>query len=73
MPELIVELSISPDKMLAYYRGAARTVRARATTGQTVEFPAAALQRHVTLDGVQGRFRLVFDENNKFVRFEPVG
>jgi hypothetical protein len=72
MPELILDLNISTDEMLAYYRGKARTVRARATNGQTVRFPASVLQRHVTPRGVHGQFRMEFDENHKFVRLEPL-
>lgn len=72
MPELILDLAITADQMLAYYRGAARTVRVRATNGQTVQFPASVLQRLVTQDGVHGRFRMVFDDNHKFLRMEPV-
>lgn len=59
--------------MLAYYRGDARAVRARATNGQSVQFPASVLQKHITEDGVHGRFRMEFDSNNKFVRLELIG
>lgn len=73
MPALIVELDISASEMLAYYRGQARSVRARATTGQYVQFPASVLQRHITHQGVQGRFLIEFDANHKFIRLEPLG
>jgi hypothetical protein len=72
MPSLFLRLDISPDDLLDYYRGLARTVQARASNGQTVNFPASALQRHVTKEGVHGDFRLEFDEHHKFVRLEPV-
>jgi hypothetical protein len=72
MPELYIDLHLSPDALLRYYRGEARNVRARATTGQVVQFPAGALQRHVAVDGIHGRFRLVFDENYRFVQLEAV-
>ena len=72
MPQLILQLDISAAEMLRYYRGEALSVRARATNGQTVQFPAAALQRLVTPDGIHGRFRIEFDQNYKFVRLEPV-
>ncbi len=70
MPSLDLELHVSPEEMLDYYRGAARTVHAVATNGQTVNFPASALQRHVTTEGVHGWFRLDFDEQYKFIRLE---
>lgn len=70
MPELIVILNIGPEKIQSYYRGEARTVFTRATNGQTVQFPTSILHRFITQDGVRGRFRLVFDDQNKFLRIE---
>jgi hypothetical protein len=70
MPSLVLELRISVDDLLDYYRGMARTVHAVAVTGQTVNFPASALQRHVTEQGVHGWFRLEFDADQKFIRLE---
>lgn len=70
MPSLMLELHVSADDLLDYYRGVARMVHATAVTGQTVNFPASALQRHVLKDGVHGWFRLEFDDQNKFLRLE---
>lgn len=70
MPSLHIEIHFGPDEMLAYYRGLARTVHAMAAEGHTVNFPAAALQRHVTADGVHGWFRLDFDDRHRFIRLE---
>ncbi|HVU35154.1 MAG TPA: DUF2835 domain-containing protein [Opitutaceae bacterium] len=72
MPELIIELNLGPGQVLQYYRGVAQVVQARATTGQLVQFPASVLQRHVTKDGIRGRFRLEFDANHKLVGLHPV-
>ena len=72
MPELVVQVSISPEKVSAYYRGLAPRVMARATNGQTVQFPTSVLHRFITTDGIHGSFRLVFDDANKFVRIEPL-
>lgn len=70
MPALIFELNLSAEKMMGYYRGQIKTVVARATNGQSVQFPASALQKHVLQDGVHGHFRMEFDEQNKFVGLE---
>jgi hypothetical protein len=70
MPDLVVELNISKAQLLSYYRGQTRSVRAHATNGQVVQFPASLLQKHVALDGIHGRFRIEFDGNQKLVRFE---
>jgi Protein of unknown function (DUF2835) len=72
MPDLVIDLDISADKMLAYYRGEVRTVRARAMNGQTVQFPASVLQKHISVDGIHGRYRMVIDDQNKFVRLELI-
>lgn len=72
MQELVVHVNIGPEKVTAYYRGLAPRVMARATNGQTVQFPTSVLHRFITTDGIHGSFRLVFDDANKFVRIEPV-
>jgi len=72
MPALVLHLSINTDKMVRYYRGQVKTVIARATNGQTVQFPASALQKHIRPDGVKGTFTIVFDEHYKFVSLETV-
>ncbi|MGA1237026.1 MAG: DUF2835 domain-containing protein [Limisphaerales bacterium] len=73
MAALIFDLHISAERMLEYYRGRATVVHAVATDGRSVQFPAQAIQRFVTEDGVHGRFRLEFDARNKFVGLERVG
>lgn len=72
MPNLDLELHITPGQLLSYYRGYSRAVQARAISGQIVQFPASALQRHVTPDGIHGRFRIEFDAKFKFVALERV-
>jgi hypothetical protein len=72
MPELIIELNLKPEQLLAYYRGTSRTAQARATNGQMVQFPASALQRLITPTGIHGLYRLEFDANHKFVGLAPV-
>jgi hypothetical protein len=72
MPELRLELHLTPADLLKYYRGDVRVVQARALTGQTVQFPASALQRHVTAEGVHGLFRIEFDAAFKFRAFDRV-
>ncbi len=63
-------LHIAPEAYLDYYRGVARNVLARATNGQTVQFPASLLQKFVTPEGVHGRFMLTCDERFKCVGLE---
>ena len=72
MPALTLQLNISADKILGYYRGQIRSVTARATNGQTVQFPVSALHKFILPNGVHGRYRLIFDDQHKFVGIEPV-
>ncbi|HWL15519.1 MAG TPA: DUF2835 family protein [Opitutus sp.] len=72
MSELLVSVNLSRDQIAAYYRGELRAVVARASNGQTVQFPASVLHKFITLDGVHGKFRLRFDERHKFVGIEPL-
>ena len=72
VPALDIELNFSSAQVLGYYRGQVRSIRARATNGQSVQFPASALQKFILQDGVHGRFRIEFDEQHKFLSLQPV-
>lgn len=64
------ELHLSPEQYLDFYRGVARQVLVRCSTGQTLQFPAAFLQRFVTQAGIHGRFELFCDEHHKCVELK---
>ena len=72
MPALIIHLNFSSTQVMGYYRGQVRSIRARATNGQTVQFPASALQKFILKDGVHGHFRIEFDDQFKFIGLEAV-
>lgn len=67
---VVVDLALSPEQYVEYYRGSARRVVARATDGRWIQFPASVLQRFVTANGIHGQFRLSFDLQNRFVAIE---
>ncbi|HEY4731772.1 MAG TPA: DUF2835 domain-containing protein [Gammaproteobacteria bacterium] len=71
--EIIFSLNISADDYLEYYKGRAKHVLAQSQDGRSVRFPANALQKFLTHDGVHGRFRLLFDENHKLTGIEKIG
>lgn len=73
MHQVIVDLRISADEWLKVYRGAARTVRARARDGRQVQFPASILSRFLTRDGIAGTFAISFDEGGRFVKVDRLG
>ena len=72
MPALVIHLNFSSTQVMGYYRGQVTSIRARATNGQTVQFPASALQKFILKDGVHGSFRIEFDEHYKFIGLEAV-
>ncbi len=55
-------LRITAGQYLGYYRGTARQVVVRCTTGQNVQFRAALLQQFVTTGGISGTFALTCDD-----------
>ena len=61
-------LYISAEDYLRYYSGSAKNVIVKADNGQNIQFPANALQAHVSQDGVEGRFELWMDQNNKLIK-----
>jgi len=61
-----VVLTISADDFVALYQGVVRDVVAIATDGRRVRFPARILQPYVTHQGIQGRFVIQFDADNRF-------
>ena len=65
MQRVIVQLNLSSERVMEYYRGVARYVLTVAQDGRTVQFPASMLRQFVTEEGVRGSFEIVFDQNNK--------
>ena len=72
MPSSLFYLNISAQEYLRVYKGVARQVVVRGTDGATLSFPAEHLRRFVGHDGVQGRFMLSYDEDNKFISLQKV-
>jgi hypothetical protein len=66
-------LQIPAVRYLDYYRGTVRHVVARCTTGQTVQFPASLLQKFVSNGGINGKFCLTCDDNNKGLDLQKIG
>jgi len=72
MNTIFFHLNISGDEMHRYYSGTATTVQAVAMDGRTVNFSASHLRRFVTLSGVKGLFKMVFDNQQRMVSFDRV-
>ncbi|AMD01834.1 DUF2835 domain-containing protein [Halomonas chromatireducens] len=72
MPTIDVVIELSHDACLAHYEGRVGQVHTRSLDGRKVIFPAEALRRVVTRDGVHGRFRLTFSEAGRFVSIQKL-
>ncbi len=65
-----ISISISTDEFMKLYSGVAQDVVTTARDGRTIRFPANILRPFVLHDGINGWFRIYFDEENKFQKIE---
>lgn len=65
-------LAISVEEYLAYYQGSAQVVLAYSEDNKTIRFPASAIRKFVTNDGIFGDFEITFDQNNKLIAIESI-
>ncbi|MCE8014127.1 DUF2835 domain-containing protein [Halomonas daqingensis] len=66
MPSIDVVIELSAEACLAHYEGRVGQVLVQSLDGRRVVFPAEALRRVVTLNGVHGTFRLSFSPEGRF-------
>lgn len=65
--ELQFYLNISREEALRYYQGTARAVIVTTADGQKLQFPAEHIRSFISQDGIEGRFSIQFDDNNKLL------
>lgn len=73
MHQIIVDIRISSEEYLRYYRGEAGVVSCRARDGRRVQFPASLLRPFVGRDGICGSFSIRYDSAGKFQRIDKIG
>lgn len=66
------EMTLSAQKTRAIYEGQARYILVETDRGLKLQFPAANFYRYVTADGIQGRFSVKIDADNKLVEMRKV-
>lgn len=66
MNSLDVTIKLSAAQCLAHYQGRTQQVYAHSLDGRRVVFPARALRYIVTREGVDGIFRLYYNEAGQF-------
>jgi hypothetical protein len=72
MPAVVVSLNIPRDEYLRVYQGTARSVLAWDSLGRKISFPVNVLQPFISHEGVQGKFRLDFDDQHRFVAIQRI-
>ena len=72
MNEIRFRLQISAQEYLRYYQGDLDAVHVRSADGRHIQFPASALQKYINHSGINGGFRIVFDDQNKMIALEQV-
>ncbi|MES9857156.1 MAG: DUF2835 domain-containing protein [Sedimenticola sp.] len=72
MAKVRFSLSLSTEKFLRYYNGTAQAVIVHADDGRRLQLPARNFRQFITADGIQGRFEITLDENNKLLEMEKI-
>ena len=70
MAVIRVDIAISEDDYLRWYRGDANQVYTVTREGVSVKFPANILQPFITHSGIYGTFEIEFDDHGKFRSIE---
>ncbi|MEH6825023.1 MAG: DUF2835 domain-containing protein [Motiliproteus sp.] len=72
MQKITVDLQVSADEYLKFYRGQASVVTCRARDGRRIQFPVKILNPYLTREGVSGSFEIQFDAQGKFVAIDRI-
>ncbi|HET8806882.1 MAG TPA: DUF2835 domain-containing protein [Methylophaga sp.] len=70
---LTFKIRVGREEAMRYYRGEALSVRVITENGQTLQFPALHIRRFINQQGINGRFQISFDANNKLKSIERIG
>lgn len=65
-------LNISYNTFLQHYSGAASQVLVVSEQGLKIQISATRLRPFLSQIGVKGRFRLLTDQNHKFIKLEAL-
>ena len=70
--EIRFNLNLSKEQALRYYQGSARFVVVTAENGKRIQFPAEHIRSFIGASGIQGRFSIEFDGNNKLITIRRI-
>lgn len=69
---VVINMVISAAELERWYGGDAQNVLAYSVDGRRVRFPAGILRPYVTHRGVDGTFRIQFDDQGRFQQIEKI-
>ena len=72
MKQISLSLQLTPRQVEEYYRGRARHVVAEAADGRIIQLPIKVLHPFISKQGIQGDFLVTTDDENRFVKIEPI-
>lgn len=67
MPQLILDIYIPAERLMAVYQGQANRIQVKSRTGQVVNLPAHHLRPFITREGVQGSFVMDYNAEGKLL------
>lgn len=72
MPSVYVRLKMSVSECLEFYQSQAPNARTYTIEGRSVIFPRRLLRTMVDSQGINGLFRITYDDQGHFVSIEKV-
>ncbi|WP_087017843.1 DUF2835 family protein [Thaumasiovibrio subtropicus] len=66
-------ISISYHLFMQHYNGVAKTVLIECEQGLRLQLPATRFRPYLTHAGINGRFRIIIDENNRIKQMDRLG
>ncbi|AYV19878.1 DUF2835 domain-containing protein [Vibrio mediterranei] len=72
MKQYCFNLNISYQNYLAHYTGHTSSILVVTDERLKLQLPASRFRPFLTQLGIKGRFRLITDQNNKFIRLESL-
>ncbi|MCW3148804.1 DUF2835 domain-containing protein [Stutzerimonas stutzeri] len=67
MPNLVLDIALPAERLLAVYQGHANRILIRSRDGRRVSLPAHHLRPFVTREGVFGSFEMEFAEHGQLI------
>lgn len=70
--EIRFSLNLSQEQALRYYQGSVQFVVVTTDNGKRLQFPAEHIRSFIGATGIQGRFSIVFDDDNKLIAINRI-